>query len=553
MKKRFLCLVFNVAILFVTKTFAQNVAINEDGSAANPNAILDVKSANKGVLIPRMSTINRLSIPNTKGLLVYDSVNGSFFFNNGIQWRPIASGSGWLVNNQAATLDTSAKRVAIHEDGTIGNSNAILDIQSSNKGILIPRLSTTARLAIPNTKGLLVFDSTAGSFFFNTGIDWQNMASNVSTSPALSTGGNWTLTGNGGIDPANQFIGTTDVAPLNFRINNTPAGRLDPVNANIFFGMDAGYSNINGLKNIGIGISALQDNTSGTYNTANGSFALMYNTDGSDNTATGGFALKLNTTGYANTASGNYALFINSTGNYNTAVGDNALSGNTSSSYNTAIGYRSSLNHDVGWNNTFIGANSGANSNGLYNCVAIGNDAVCTASNQVRIGNSSTTSIGGFANWTNISDGRYKKNINENVKGLDFIMKLRPVTYQLDIAGISKKLNEANDKERDEFSKKAIAEKEKTILTGFVAQEVEKAAKEAGYNFSGVDVPKTENEFYGLRYSEFVVPLVKGMQEQQAIIVSQEKKIAELQEENKKITDMQKQINELKLLIQHAK
>ena len=53
---------------------------------------------------------------------------------------------------------------------------------------------------------------------------------------------------------------------------------------------------------------------------------------------------------------------------------------------------------------------------------------------------------------------------------------------------------------------------------GFIAREVEAAAKEIGYNFSGVDKPKNDKDIYGLRYAEFVVPLVKGMQEQQEMI-----------------------------------
>jgi hypothetical protein len=53
---------------------------------------------------------------------------------------------------------------------------------------------------------------------------------------------------------------------------------------------------------------------------------------------------------------------------------------------------------------------------------------------------------------------------------------------------------------------------------GFVAQDVEKAAKEIGYDFSGVDKAKSETDLYGLRYSEFVVPMVKAIQEQQAQI-----------------------------------
>jgi hypothetical protein len=72
-------------------------------------------------------------------------------------------------------------------------------------------------------------------------------------------------------------------------------------------------------------------------------------------------------------------------------------------------------------------------------------------------------------------------------------------------------------------------EKSQIVYTGFVAQEVEKAANEVGFNFSGVDAPKNENDFYGLRYAEFVVPLVKAVQEQQKIIEDLTKRIEELE------------------------
>ena len=51
------------------------------------------------------------------------------------------------------------------------------------------------------------------------------------------------------------------------------------------------------------------------------------------------------------------------------------------------------------------------------------------------------------------------------------------------------------------------------VYTGFVAQDVEKAARELNYDFSGVDAAKNDKDLYGLRYSEFVVPLVKAVQE----------------------------------------
>jgi predicted RNase H-like nuclease (RuvC/YqgF family) len=85
-------------------------------------------------------------------------------------------------------------------------------------------------------------------------------------------------------------------------------------------------------------------------------------------------------------------------------------------------------------------------------------------------------------------------------------------------------------------------EKELVIQTGFLAQEVEDAARSIGYDFSGVDRPDNITDLYGLRYAEFVVPLVKGMQEQQEIIEAQQKQIRELLEKNE---DYEKALEEL--------
>ena len=68
-------------------------------------------------------------------------------------------------------------------------------------------------------------------------------------------------------------------------------------------------------------------------------------------------------------------------------------------------------------------------------------------------------------------------------------------------------------------------------MKGFLAQEVEQAAKAANYEFSGYDTPKTERDLYKIKYAEFVVPLVKGMQEQQTIIDELKKQMAEIKRE----------------------
>jgi hypothetical protein len=54
-----------------------------------------------------------------------------------------------------------------------------------------------------------------------------------------------------------------------------------------------------------------------------------------------------------------------------------------------------------------------------------------------------------------------------------------------------------------------------------------------------VDKPKNENDMYGLRYSEFVVPLVKAMQEQQQMINDLRKQNADLQ---KRVLDLEKKV-----------
>ena len=83
--------------------------------------------------------------------------------------------------------------------------------------------------------------------------------------------------------------------------------------------------------------------------------------------------------------------------------------------------------------------------------------------------------------------------------------------------------------ESSETDIKSRNEKSQIVYTGFVAQEVEQAAKEIGFDFSGVDAPKNANDFYGLRYAEFVVPLVKAVQEQQKIIEELTRRIEQLE------------------------
>jgi trimeric autotransporter adhesin len=65
-----------------------------------------------------------------------------------------------------------AQSAGINTDGSALNASAILDIKSSTRGILIPRTSTSSRLAVTNpANGLMLYDTTIGSFWFtNKGV-----------------------------------------------------------------------------------------------------------------------------------------------------------------------------------------------------------------------------------------------------------------------------------------------------------------------------------------------------------------------------------------------
>ncbi len=297
---------------------------------------------------------------------------------------------------------------------------------------------------------------------------------------------------------------------------------------NTAIGSNAAYSNTTGYANTAIGESAAQATTTGHENVAAGARAFFSNTTGYEDVAIGTQALYNNTTGEKNTALGAAALWSNIDGEGNTGAGRYAGYGNTHGSYNTAIGKNALLQNSTGNGNTALGYN--AFDNGVYsNSIAIGYNSNVTDNNQVRIGNSGITSIGGQVGWSTLSDGRFKTNVNEDVSGLDFIKKLRPVNYQVDREAI---YDLTGSKAPEYGNKNRYSETE----SGFIAQEVEQAAQELGFEFSGIDAPDNEKGYYSLRYGQFVVPLVKAVQEQQNEIELLREEIRLLKEllENKK-------------------
>ncbi len=355
-----------------------------------------------------------------------------------------------------------------------------------------------------------LYSNTGGTS--NTAIGFQSMYSNISGSANTAIGNQSLYSNNGSYNTA---LGERALY-LNSGSDNTAIGSLS-LFANSGFG------------NAACGNYALYGNTSGSYNTAIGWSALESNNAGENNTACGAQALSSNT-GNNNTAVGYWALDANQNGYNNTAVGHQSLNWNSTGSNNSALGQGALFNSTGTWM-TGLGHSADASA-GVTNSTVIGDAAVVNASNKVRIGDGSMTVIEGQVAWSYPSDGRFKLNITEDVKGLDFIKLLRPVVYNFDTRKYTEFLTQnMPDSLQNEYLKKDFGPSTAMRQSGFVAQEVVEAANRVGYDFNGVHVPENADDNYSIAYSQFVVPLVKAVQEQQAMIEKLQKEIEELKAE----------------------
>jgi len=337
----------------------------------------------------------------------------------------------------------------------------------------------------------------------------------------------------------NIFVGEYSGNSIASGFNNTATGVYSLYSNtsgthNTAIGTGSLFYNTTGKYNVATGNSALQANTSGERNVAIGVSSLASNSTGSNNTAAGDNTLNNNTVGNFNTANGSGSLKLNTSGSYNTAIGTNALALTETGYYNVAVGFNALYYNDEGGNMTAIGAYAGPSIfyQDLINSTALGHGAVLTSSNQVRIGNSSVTDIGGQVSWSTLSDGRFKRDLKEDVEGLSFINSLKPVSYQVDKDKLNTHLGipDSIQQEMKQLNAKSTRSKNSSGREiGFVAQDVVAAMKETGFEFNGVHIPENEHDHYTIRYGEFVVPLVKAVQELSEMVEKQQDQIDILQ------------------------
>jgi len=231
--------------------------------------------------------------------------------------------------------------------------------------------------------------------------------------------------------------------------------------------------------------------------------------------------------GFQNTGVGYQALY-NTNFNYNVAVGTQALYNVTTGTagYNTAIGAFAGYTQPNQDRCTFLGYGSDATGN-FTNATAIGFSASVNANNKVRIGSSAVTAVEGAAAYT-VSDARFKKNVQENVPGLDFINALRPVTYQYKAFEFDQFLQKDNPRQLASLKETDYAEANMMIHIGLIAQEVDQLIRSKGYKLSLVHTPGNPKDNYSIAYGELIPVLIKAIQEQQQRIEELKKEIDNL-------------------------
>lgn len=348
--------------------------------------------------------------------------------------------------------------------------------------------------------------------------------------------------------------------------------------ANTFLGAWAGTSNIDGFDNVFVGKQAGSTNTSGRYNTFLGSFSGPFSSSGSENTFIGNAAANLNETGFRNTFMGRLAGAVNTTGSYNTVLGAYADVASEDLTYATAVG----ANAEVGCSNCLVLGNNvnvgiGTSNPGARlevvgprirlispndaakllelrsdgNALDItatggqlfltGNDGAGVMLQQfngnVGIGNDTSPDFklevvgsagkSGGGMWSDTSDKRLKRDIEDFEDGLEEVLRIRPVWYRFN-------------------GKFGLPDKDRYV--GVIAQEIQKIAPYTVTPYTETDPETKESgEYLSYNGTAVVYMLVNATQEQQELIERQTK---ENQEQQQQITALQTEVTELRALVE---
>jgi len=148
-------------------------------------------------------------------------------------------------------------QVAINSDNSLPDNSAMLDVKSTTKGVLVPRMAGTQRDAISNpAKGLLIFCTDNNAFYSNTGIPSSPLWLMVS-SQWLTSGSNiYYSLGNVGIGTTNPTY-KLDVSGTGHFTNGVTGNNTTPYAAAIIGNSSAADHDygVYGVSNTSTGIA----------------------------------------------------------------------------------------------------------------------------------------------------------------------------------------------------------------------------------------------------------------------------------------------------------
>lgn len=458
-----------------------------------------------------------------------------------------------------------SQNIGINATGAAPAASAGLDVDFTNKGLLVPRVALTATnaagpVAAPTTSLLVYNTATAGAapnnvypgYYYWNGAAWVR----------FSTGGDdWKIIGNANATSGTHFLGTTNGQALDFRTNNTIRFRvanadqvhavLDGTTALPFYSFtnntDMGMYRI-GANTLGFANSGIErlrmSATEVVFNDASNNYdfriesnnqANVFFVDGGNDaigirTATPSYMFHM-TNGAAVVGAAPMASFDNSDGNgvaltsYNisTANAYNGFEGVTNGTYTGCAGI--ALTTGAGGD----GLNGGTNdwqSYGVYGS-RFNSGGANTGFGGIFINDL------GYTGWFGLaSDRRLKKDITQINNALDILTQLNPVKYHLDI------------------EKYPLMGLNTELEYGFIAQEVNEIlpeiVREKSLPINGAAKLEAQSEnkkikelFYMMDYTRLIPISIKAIQEQQIIIESQNAKIEALE---KIVLELQKAI-----------
>jgi trimeric autotransporter adhesin len=119
----------SIAVCVASTSYAQNAGIGTNTPSSS--AMLEIKSNDKELLIPRTSTTTRITIAGVKGLMLYDTTTNSFWYHDGSNWLETSTTlKGWNTGGNTGT------NPATNFIGTSDNTDIIFKRNNTRSGLL---------------------------------------------------------------------------------------------------------------------------------------------------------------------------------------------------------------------------------------------------------------------------------------------------------------------------------------------------------------------------------------------------------------------------------